>query len=67
MSGQSSSEQMRRVIQHAADKLGAALDYEKTRSPSNRETVAALSYAIGVFDLLACYLVVTDAPDEAQS
>ena len=53
---------MRRVIEHSTQQLQAALDREHTRAYPDKQTIAALAYAIGVQQLLASYLVVTDTP-----
>lgn len=62
----SSSEEMRRVIEHAAGQLEAVLEQENATTYPNKKTiqaVAALSYSVAVMRLLASYLVVTDQPD----
>lgn len=51
----SSSEEMRRVITHSADKLRQVWEIEAKRSYPDVRITAAMAYAHGVMELLATY------------
>ncbi|MGH4011551.1 MAG: helix-turn-helix domain-containing protein [Pseudonocardiaceae bacterium] len=61
----SSSDEMKRVITHAADQLHLAIDVEATEIYHRGRTIAAMALAEGMLLLLASYLEVTDRQDNA--
>lgn len=56
------SEEMRRVIEHAADQLEGALERGRNATYPDNQSLIAMAYSLGILRLLASYLVVTDQP-----